>query len=93
MALWKLGEAVAQAHGLWKSEAHKRYRRFKMSLIARIPAAIWELVEGEEDDADEGGDGADDQEPDPQPRAAPGVCTTRATLRATGDDAAKRRGV
>ena len=88
--VWKLGEAVAQAHGLWKSEAHKRYRRFKMSLVARIPAAIWELVEGEEDDADEGGDGADDQEPDPQPRAAPVVRATRATLRTTGDDAAQR---
>ena len=35
-----LGVDVAQAHGLWKSDAHKRYERFCMLLISRIPAVI-----------------------------------------------------
>ena len=35
-----LGADVAQAHGLWKSDAHKRYDRYDMLLITRIPAVI-----------------------------------------------------
>ena len=35
-----LGADVAQAHGLWKSMAVKRYARFALGVVARIPAAI-----------------------------------------------------
>ena len=35
-----LGADVAQAHGLWKSMAVKRYARFALGMVARIPAAI-----------------------------------------------------
>ncbi|EOD11275.1 hypothetical protein EMIHUDRAFT_247959 [Emiliania huxleyi CCMP1516] len=34
-----LGEDVTVAHGLMKSDAHKRYSRFPMGLVAQIPAA------------------------------------------------------
>lgn len=43
-----LGEDLAVAHGLWKSSAHKRYARFQMSKVIRIPAAIVEEDEEEE---------------------------------------------
>merc|ERR1712086_714070 len=33
-----LGEDVTVAHGLWKSDAHKRYSRFPMGVVAQIPA-------------------------------------------------------
>ena len=35
-----LGEDLAQAHGLWKSKAHKRYHRWDLAQVSRIPAAI-----------------------------------------------------
>ena len=41
-----LGEDLAVAHGMWKSTAHKRYDRFDMSEVVRIPAAIAGLDEG-----------------------------------------------
>ena len=100
--VWELGEAVAQAHGLWKSEAHKRHRRFKMSLVAPIPElrAIWQLVEGDDEDTPTGvrrggRTGATPRErsldrsrPPRPPRAPPAVRAT-ATLRTPGgDDAA-----
>ena len=31
------GEDITVAHGLWKSNAHTRYQRFKMSQIIDIP--------------------------------------------------------
>ena len=40
-----LGEDLAAAHGGWKSTAHKRYMRFSMLTISRIPGAIVGLEE------------------------------------------------
>ena len=40
-----LGEDLAAAHGGWKSTAHKRYLRFSMILVSRIPGAIVGLEE------------------------------------------------
>ena len=42
------GEDVAEAHGLWKSKAHKRYKRWMLATIARIPASIMGQDEGED---------------------------------------------
>ena len=39
------GEDLAAAHGLWKSKAHKRYKRFALSMVAQIPSAIAGYVE------------------------------------------------
>ena len=35
-----MGEDLAAAHGGWKSIAHKRYARFSMAMVSRIPGAI-----------------------------------------------------
>eukprot|EP00966_Prymnesium_polylepis_P312892 7230479-Prymnesium_polylepis.1 len=35
-----LGEELTVAHGLWRSTAHRRYERFAMSQILRIPSVI-----------------------------------------------------
>ena len=40
-----LGEDIAAAHGGWKSDAHKRYLRFSMLMVSRIPGAIVGLEE------------------------------------------------
>jgi hypothetical protein len=42
-----LGEDMAVAHGLWKSNAHRRYDRFALSRVARIPAAVAGLDEAD----------------------------------------------
>ena len=42
-----LGEDMAVAHGLWKSTAHRRYDRFSLSRVARIPAAVAGIDEAE----------------------------------------------
>ena len=39
-----LGEEIAVAHGGWRSRAHKRYDRFRASLVARISAAAFGLI-------------------------------------------------
>ena len=39
-----LGDEVAAAHGLWRSKCSKRYARFSMDLIAKIPSYIMGLV-------------------------------------------------
>ena len=43
-----LGEAVAVVQGGWKSSAHKRYDRFAMATIVRIPAVIAGVDAGED---------------------------------------------
>ena len=35
-----LGAELAQAHGLWKSGAVRRYDRFTMQQVVRIPGVI-----------------------------------------------------
>ena len=44
----KLGEDLSVAHGLWKSTAHKRYDRFDLARVVRIPSAIVGLDEGDD---------------------------------------------
>ena len=39
------GEDLASAHGIWKSKAHKRYKRFALTMVAQIPSAIAGYVE------------------------------------------------
>ena len=55
-----LGEDLAVAHGLWKSTAHKRYDRFKIAQVLRIPAAIVG------DDSGDGGNSDVDVDEPPQ---------------------------
>ncbi len=41
------GEDIAEAHGLWKSRTHKRYKRWMLATIARIPRAIMGQDDGD----------------------------------------------
>ena len=43
-----LGAELAQAHGLWKSGAVRRYDRFQMRLVVRIPSVIMGEDEGDD---------------------------------------------
>ena len=46
----RLGQDLAVAQGLWSSSAHKRYDRFDMGRVVRIPSAIVGLDEGDSPD-------------------------------------------
>eukprot|EP00964_Phaeocystis_antarctica_P072164 scaffold44093_cov64-Phaeocystis_antarctica.AAC.1 len=39
------GEAITVAHGLWKSNAHTRYQRFKMAQIIDIPRRMLRSID------------------------------------------------
>jgi hypothetical protein len=52
-----LGGDLAQAHGLWKSDVHERYSRFRMQQVVRIPAAIVGVDRGDMAGAPAEGDG------------------------------------
>ena len=65
------GEDLTVAHGLWKSSAHHRYRRFSMLTVAAVPA---NMVGAENPYA-------------PEEQAAPRVVVRDPTLSRTGDGA------
>ena len=46
----RLGVELAVAQGGWRSTAHKRYERFSMERVVRIPAVIAGVDDGDDDD-------------------------------------------
>ena len=68
-----LGTELAVAHGLWSSAAWKRYDRFGMERVVRIPAAIAGVDEGDAPDPSNG--------QDERPAGAPARRLRRSDLR------------
>ena len=87
-----LGEDVTVAHGLWKSDAHKRYSRFPMGLVAQIPAAVSGVLRAEGGGAAEGAQPAARSASAPAERGPPAVRLTREALQGGGSAAATASG-
>ena len=87
-----LGEDVTVAHGLWKSDAHKRYSRFPMGLVAQIPAAVSGVHRAEGGGAAEGAQPAARSASAPAERGPPAVRLTREALQGGGSAAATASG-
>ena len=87
-----LGEDVTVAHGLWKSDAHKRYSRFPMGVVAQIPAAVSGVLRAEGGGAAEGAQPAARSASAPAERGPPAVRLTREALQGGGSAAATASG-
>jgi len=87
-----LGEDVTVAHGLWKSDAHKRYSRFSMGVVAQIPAAVSGVLRAEGGGAAEGAQPAARSASAPAERGPPVVQLTREALQGGGSAAATASG-